>query len=119
MAKNRDSHVVRLAKQALPSRAYAIIKWWHQQYDNTWLVCCPTQYPTKEWVIAFVFQQHCLLSPNGTNNAALDWGITEITLLTEEEYEATTVGSFDDLYNFAEVQSTTVEHIKEYGYNML
>ncbi len=118
MAKNRDTQIVRLVKQALPSTAYALIKWWHQQCHTTWLVCCPSQYPTEEWVKAFIFQQYCLLSPNGANNAALDWGITEIRILTKEDYEATTVGSFDYLYYWAEVNCETISHIKEHGYNM-
>ena len=118
MAKKTDSQVLQQLNQNLPLRAYALVRWWHQQYDNTWLVACPTQYPTEEWVKAFVFQEHCLNNFNGINNAALNWGITSTTVLTLQQYESTRVGEFDELFTFAIVKRSTIDHIAEYGYNI-
>ena len=101
--------------QELPKRAFAIIKWWHQEYDETWAISSH-QYPTEEWVNALIFQQYVLMSSNGISNNSLGWGVTSIEILSEDQFYNLQVKDFDLLLNGIEVTSETQKHIDGNGF---
>ena len=115
MAKNRNSAIMQEVKKALPKRAFAIIKWFHQQYDETWAISSH-QYPTEEWVNALIFQQFVLTNANGISNNSVGWGVTSIEILSEDQFYNLQVKDFDLLLNGIEVTSETKKHIIAHGF---
>ena len=115
MAKSRENAIMQEVKKALPKRAFAIIKWWHQQYDEVWAIASH-QYPTEEWVTALIFQQFILMSPNGISNNSLGWGIASIEILDEDQFYSLQVRDFALLLNGIEVTSETQNHIALHGF---
>ena len=115
MAKSRNNAIMQEVKKVLPKRAFAVIKWWHQEYDEVWAVSSH-QYPTKEWVNALIFQQFVLMSPNGISNNFLGWGISSIEILNENQFYDLQIKDFDLLLNGIEVTSETQKHIELHGF---
>ena len=115
MAKSRNNAIMQEVKKVLPKRAFAIIKWWHQQYDEVWAIASH-QYPTEEWVNALIFQQFVLMSSNGISNNSLGWGIASIAILDEEQFYNLSLKDFDLLLNGIEVTSETQRHIALHGF---
>lgn len=114
MAKSRNNAIVQEIKKALPKRAFAIIKWWHQHYQETWAIAS-SQYPTEEWVNALIYEQFVLQSSNGISNNSSGWGVTSIEILSEDEFYSLQVRDFDLLLNGVEVSSETQNHITMHG----
>ena len=114
MAKSRNA-IIQEVKKVLPKRAFAIIKWWHQEYDETWAISSH-QDPTEEWVNALIFQEFVLKSSNGISNNSLGWGVTSIEILSEDQFYSLQVKDFDLLLNGIEVTSETERHIALHGF---
>ena len=115
MAKSRETAIMQEVKKALPKRAFAIIKWWHQNYDEVWAIASH-QYPTEEWVKSLIFQQYVLMSSNGISNNSLGWGVSSIVILDKDQFGDLQVKDFDLLLNGIEITSETQRHIALHGF---